>query len=101
MHKHIHMISNIFRNKYFLTALLFLLWILLFDANNLIRRYKALKNIDNLKKDKIYFRQRIDNARTRINELQTDSKNLEKFAREQYMMKKDNEDLFLLEEEEE
>jgi cell division protein FtsB len=50
--------------------------------------------------EKQYYLERIEEDSRRLNELKTDRDNLEKFAREQYFMKKENEDVFVIVEEE-
>jgi cell division protein FtsB len=62
----------------------------------MIDRIQNMNQLHQLEKDKIYYTYKIKENRTKLNELQTDSKNLEKFAREQYLMKKDNEDIFII-----
>ncbi len=94
--KIIDKIPQAFRNKYILTAIIFIIWLTLFDSNNLIARYKALRELHKLKKDKEYFTNRIESDRKKLHELKTDNKNLEKFAREQYRMKKPDEDLYII-----
>lgn len=87
------------KNKFILTILIFLIWILFFDRNNLIDRVKELRHLNQLEKDKKYYIERIDKDSKRLEQLKTNNKNLEKFAREQYLMKKDNEDIFVVVEE--
>ncbi|MBN1144459.1 MAG: septum formation inhibitor [Bacteroidales bacterium] len=89
-------IGRALRNKYVLTALVFLFWLLLFDQNNLAERRKSNRKYNQLLEEKGYYLQKIDEDRKRINELKTNTENLEKFAREQYLMKKDNEDIFVI-----
>jgi cell division protein DivIC len=89
-------IPAVFRNKYLLTIIIFLVWVLLFDSNNLIARYKELKELRKLKTDREYYIKRIEADRKKLNELKTDNHNLEKFAREQYLMKKPDEDLYII-----
>ena len=84
------------RNKYVLTFLIFILWMLLFDQNNLNERRKSTREYNQLLEEKEYYRKKIEEDRKRILELKTDNNNLEKFAREQYLMKKDNEDIFII-----
>jgi len=84
------------RNRYVLTALLFFLWLLLFDQNNLTERRKATREYNQLLEEKEYYKQKIEDDSKRIEELKTDNENLEKFAREQYLMKKDDEDIFII-----
>ncbi len=85
------------RNKYILALLVFFIWIMFFDQNNLVDRYMSQRHIRQLEKDKLYFRERIKQDSTRMNELRTNNDNLEKFAREQYLMKRENEEIFIIE----
>ena len=85
------------KNKYILTLLVFFVWILFFDQNNLVDRFISQRQIRQLERDNQYFRDRIRKDSTRMNELKTDNENLEKFAREQYLMKRENEDIFIIE----
>ncbi len=86
----------IFRNKYFLTVIIFLIWISLLDSNNLIARYNDMRELQKLKTDREYYTKRIESDRQKLYELKTDNHNLEKFAREQYYMKKPDEDLYII-----
>jgi len=88
------------RNKYLVTILLFALWVSFFDRNNLVDRYRLVREVHQLEQDKDYYIERIREDSSRLNELRTSPENLEKFAREQYLMKKDNEDIFVIVEEE-
>jgi cell division protein DivIC len=87
----------LFKNKYILTLIIFFVWILFFDQNNLVDRYVSQRHIRQLEYDKQYYRERIKQDSTRMNELRTDNDNLEKFAREQYLMKRENEDIYIIE----
>jgi cell division protein DivIC len=84
------------RNKYLLTILIFIAWVILFDSNNLIARYREMRELRKLRAEKEYYMQRIEADRKKLNELKTDNNNLEKFAREQYRMKKADEDLYII-----
>ena len=90
---------KIFRNKYVLTLLVFIVWLLVFDRNNLIDRGKYLRALDEMETQKIYYIEKIRHDSARLYELKTDANNLEKFAREQYLMKKENEEIFVISEE--
>jgi cell division protein DivIC len=92
----IEKIPPAFRNKYFLTIIIFFVWILLFDSNNLIARYKEMRELHKLRTDREYYIKRIESDRQKLHELKTDNRNLEKFAREQYRMKKPDEDLYII-----
>jgi cell division protein DivIC len=89
-------IPVIFRNKYFLTIIIFVVWVFLLDSNNLIARYKDMRELHKLKIDREYYIKRIEEDRLKLHELKTDNHNLEKFAREQYHMKKPDEDLYII-----
>jgi len=84
------------KNKYILTLIIFFFWLLFFDSNNLIDRYKELRKLRQFERDRIYFTERIDIDSERLKQLKTSNKNLEKFAREQYFMKKPNEEIFVI-----
>ena len=88
------------RNKYLMAVLVFLVWLLIFDNNSLIDRVKYLNTLHEMKDEKQYYLERIDEDSRRLNELKTDRDNLEKFAREEYFMKKEHEDVFVIVEEE-
>lgn len=89
-------LPEVFRNKYFLTIIIFLVWLLLLDSNNLISRYRDMRELHKLKTDREYYIKKIEADRQKLHELKTDNHNLEKFAREQYRMKKPDEDIFII-----
>jgi cell division protein DivIC len=89
-------IPLVFRNKYVLTIIIFLVWLFLLDSNNLIARYKDMRDLHRLKIDREYYIKRIKADKQKLHELKTDNHNLEKFAREQYRMKKSDEDLYII-----
>jgi cell division protein DivIC len=82
-----------------LAFLFFVIWIIFFDQNNLIDRIVAVRKYHQMEKDKIYYYEKIKIDSRKLEELRTDRENLEKFAREQYLMKKDNEDIFIVKDE--
>jgi cell division protein DivIC len=94
--KFIEKIPPILRNKYILTGIIFILWLLLLDSNNLISVHKEMRNLKKLKSERDYYVQRIEEDKRKLYELKTDNRNLEKFAREQYRMKKPDEDLYII-----
>ncbi|MBN2666387.1 MAG: hypothetical protein JXR67_07740 [Bacteroidales bacterium] len=94
--KFIEKIPPVLRNKYLLTLIIFAVWILLLDSNNLISRWKEMKNLKKLKAEKEYYVRRIEEDKRKLHELKTSDRNLEKFAREQYRMKKPDEDLYII-----
>jgi cell division protein DivIC len=84
------------RNKYVITIIVFLLWLVLFDANNLLDRLRDMKKFRSLEQDREYYLNRIEEDRSKLQELRTNDENLEKFAREQYRMKKPDEEIYVI-----
>lgn len=89
------------KNKYLVALVLFLTWVIFFDQNNMLERIKLVRDVNKLSKDKEYYQHQIKSDSARLIELKTSPGNLEKFAREQYLMKKDNEDIYIIMEEKE
>jgi cell division protein FtsB len=89
-------ILRFFKNKYLTATLLLVVWICFFDRNDLISEIKLIGKIKHLKAEKKYYEQQTDVATEDLKELQTNPANLEKFAREKYLMKKDNEDVYVI-----
>jgi cell division protein FtsB len=89
------------RNKYLVAIMVFLVWLFVFDRNSLIDRIKYTRALHEMVEEKEYYLQRIEEDSQRLQELKTDPENLEKFAREQFFMKKDDEDVYVIVEKEE
>lgn len=89
------------RNKYFLTLLAFFIWMLFFDRNDLVSQVQLRMKLADYRDKKEYYEQQIKDVKREKQELLTNKDSLEQFAREQYMMKKDNEDLYVIVEEKE
>ena len=66
------------------------------DANSLIHQRKLDRVIQNLTENRNYYRDKLEEIKTNENTIMTDMARLEKFARENYLMKKSDEDLFLI-----
>jgi cell division protein DivIC len=94
--KYADKIPPVFRNKYYLTLTIFIIWIILLDANNLVERFSQISELHKLKNDREYYVKKIEEDRRKLNELKTNNHNLEKFAREQYKMKRKDEDLYII-----
>jgi cell division protein DivIC len=89
----------VLRNKYVITISVFGIWMLFFDQNNLVDRMRMSAEIRQMEADREYYIDQIEKDSTRLHELTTDKDNLEKYAREQFLMKKKNEDVFVVIEE--
>jgi transcription initiation factor IIF auxiliary subunit len=94
--KRLRLLVYIIRHKYLFTFFLFFIWIFFFDKNNLISQIELAKKLHQLKNDKKYYLQQIKTDSIETIELMTNPVNLEKFARERYMMKRDSEDIYLI-----
>ncbi|MGV8095956.1 MAG: septum formation initiator family protein [Mangrovibacterium sp.] len=81
-------------------AVFFILWISFFDDYNLVQHFRDQHKLEQLIEQKEYLKNKILSDQRKIHELQTNHKNLEKFAREQFLMKKENEEVFVIVEEE-
>ena len=97
--KYLKVVTGFLKNKFLVAIIIFFVWILVFDQNNLIERVKLIREVNQLEDDKEYYIERIQIDSARLTELRTSPENLEKFAREQYLMKKDNEEIFVIVEE--
>lgn len=88
--------GKIIRNKYLLVILALGIWLLFFDKNDLFSQWARRAEVKKLENDVKYYRTEIERNRKEMLELQSNPKLLEKFAREHYLMKRDNEDIFIL-----
>lgn len=89
-------IPSILRNKYLLATAAFVLWMLFFDRNDVFTQLDRKKDLRDIRASKAYLSQRIAEDRKFSKDLQFNASALEKYAREKYLMKRDNEDLFLV-----
>lgn len=89
-------ILKVLKNKYVVAGIVFLLWLLFFDQNNIVNRISDYRYLRKMKEQRDYYSKKIENDAQRTIELMTDDDNLEKFAREQYLMKKNNEEVFVI-----
>jgi cell division protein FtsB len=71
---------------------------LVFDRSNWFYIIGELRSIHSLENEKEYFQKKIETDTEKLKELKTNDENLEKFAREQYLMKKSDEEIFIVEE---
>ena len=86
------------RNKYLILFLLFILWVIFIDDYNLINQNKIKNTVDDLKSQKEFYINEIKSDSTELYQLQNNPAEQEKFAREKFLMKKENEDIFIIRE---
>ncbi len=88
--------SKVLLNKYIIVLVGFLAFVIFFDNHNLLLRWKTLQKLNTLEKELEFFQNEIETNKAKIKRLQTDNEYLEKFAREEYMMKQKDEDIFII-----
>jgi len=99
MQVYLDKIPHFVRNKFFITGLAFVLWMLFFDQHNIIDQFRLKHQYNKLKIEKAYYAQQIIEIKQTKNDLFTTKESLEKFAREEYLMKRDDEVLYVIVEE--
>ncbi len=87
---------DLFKNKYFLVTLAFVVWMIFFDKNDLFSQYQYHQQVSALKQERDFYQKETAKVNKDLDELTSNPQMLEKFAREKYLMKKDNEDVFVI-----
>lgn len=93
---HIMKVLPFIRNKFIITIVVFVIWMMFFDQYNLISRINNNRKIAELEQQKEYYIAEIQRSERLLQELEGDNQSLEKFAREQYLMKKEDEDIYIV-----
>ena len=94
--KFIESLPKPIRNKYVITSFLFVFWILFLDDYNLINQKRMQDKVDELVQQKEFYSSEIKSDSTKLSDLKNDPKQQEKFAREKFLMKKENEEVFII-----
>jgi cell division protein DivIC len=84
------------RNKFLLATTAFVVWMLFFDRNDVFTQMERRGELNELRQSKQYFEKQIAENRKFSKDLQFNASAIEKYAREKYLMKRDNEDLFVI-----
>ncbi len=87
----------ILRNFYWVTGIVFLVWMTFLDSNDLINRYRLSAKLRSLENEREYYQEKIKEVQKDREELMGTPELLEKFAREKYLMKKPTEDIYIIE----
>ncbi len=87
---------HLFKNKYFLFSTAFLVWMVFFDRNDLFSQWEYHQQVSKLKQERDFYQKETAKVHQDLDELTSNKEKLEKFAREKYLMKKDNEDVFVI-----
>ena len=91
-----HKFFKPFKNIFILILVLFTVWMLFFDANSWLIHHELNTDIDALENEKEYYNKEIEKDKKAIKKLSTEE-GIEKFAREEYYMKRDSEEIFIIE----
>ncbi|WDF57470.1 septum formation initiator family protein [Mucilaginibacter sp. KACC 22063] len=87
---------DLLRNKFFLVTVAFVVWMIFFDKNDIFSQYQYHDQLSKLKQERDFYLKETERVSKDLQELTSDKAQLEKFAREKYLMKKDNEDVFVI-----
>ncbi len=90
---------KILKNRYIIVILSFFMYISFFDAHDLISQLRLRWKLHGIQEEMQYLEAASEESKHQINELTTNDASLEKFAREQYRMKRENEEIFVIVEE--
>lgn len=86
----------LFKNKFFWVTMAFVVWMIFFDKNDLFSQYQYHQQLTKLKQERDFYIKQTGDINKDLDELNSNPAKLEKFAREKYLMKKDNEDVFVI-----
>ena len=94
--KYLRQIPPFFRNKYLLASIFFIVWMFFFDPKDWSSEIRRRAKFDELQQSEAHLSEMITETKQELGQLKNNAQTIEKYAREKYLMKKDNEDLFVL-----
>ena len=89
---------SVLTNKYLLSFVFLIVWIVFFNEINIFDQKDKLQELSNLNKKKAYYIKEIEAAKQELSDMKNNPEALEKYAREKYLMKKEGEDIYIVEE---
>ncbi len=92
----LHLLPAWLKNKYFLSAGAFIAWMLFFDPKDVFTQFQHRRELRELQVSKAWYQKEIKKESIEIEQLRTNPATIEKYARETYLMKRENEDIFLI-----
>tara|TARA_B100000953_G_scaffold297970_1_gene293826 strand:+ start:492 stop:812 length:321 start_codon:yes stop_codon:yes gene_type:complete len=84
------------RNKYLITFVVFLVWIFFIDTFDIITQVRMNNEFKQLKEQQEFYKAEIEKDSIKVYNLNNNPEEQERFARERFLMKKDNEDVFIV-----
>ena len=94
--KFLNLIPAWLKNKYFLSAGAFIAWMLFFDPKDTFTQIQYQRELKELQVSKAWYQKEISKESVEAEQLKTNPATIEKYARENYLMKRDNEDIFIV-----
>lgn len=88
--------KSILKNKFFIITAFFVVWMGFFDPKDWSTIAEKKEKLHALTESEMNFKEKIKETKKELNQLRSSAKTIEQYARENYMMKKDNEDIFLV-----
>jgi len=101
MKKYLDRIPSFLKNFYFLSTAFFLVWLAFIDSNDLFMQASLSTKKNRLLQSRLFYEEKILEVKNDKAALESDPILLEKLAREKYLMKKENEDLYIIVKEDE
>jgi cell division protein FtsB len=89
-------ILSILSNKYIIALIVFAVIMLFTDHNNIFEQMDRKQQLEQLQSKKAYYQQEIEKTKKELADLSNNSAALEKYAREKFLMKRDSEDVFVI-----
>ena len=94
--KLLNLIPAWLKNKYFLCITAFIVWILFFDPRDVFTQMEHRRELKELQISKAWYQKEIAKESVEAEQLKTNPALIEKYARENYLMKRENEDIFIV-----
>ena len=87
----------IITNRYLLAIVAFVVWMLFFDQRDFFLQRDRANELKKLEDAKKYYNKEIQSTKTQLDNLQSNPRSIEKFARERYLLKRDGEEVYVFE----
>lgn len=94
--KNVYGVLSLLKNKYTIASIGFIVWMLFFDPKDWPLIKARANKLQELKQSEKFLTAKIKETEKELNFLKTDAGSIERYAREKFYMKKDNEDLFIM-----
>ena len=89
-------ILSYLKNKYIIAVLVFLVLILFYDRNDIFVQIDRAREVNSLHQSKEFYQQEIEKTKKELNALESSQSAVERYAREHFFMKKDHEEVFIV-----